>query len=114
VFAGTGLGRKTFGQITGDLDPDTEAVRKRLKKVDIRVNDDDKLKDLADKHNTTPIKILTLILIEDSYTSSGVNATTSSIFAASLKSITSRSSPKALPQAAGMSFKDARNFCGSG
>jgi len=65
TFAGTGLGRKTFGQIIGDLDLDAGAVRKRLKKDNIRVNDDDKFKDLADRHNTTPIKILTLILVED-------------------------------------------------
>ena len=45
---------------------DAETVRKRLKKINIRVNDDDKIKDLADKHNTTPIKMLTLILVEDS------------------------------------------------
>jgi hypothetical protein len=66
TFAGTGLGRKTFGQIIGDLALDAQTVRKRLNKVNIRVNDNDKIKDLADKHNTTPIKILTLILIEDS------------------------------------------------
>jgi len=66
TFAGTGLGRKTFGQIIGDLALDSETVRKRLKKINIKVKDDDKIKDLADKHNTTPIKILTLILVDDS------------------------------------------------
>ena len=65
TFAGTGVGRKTFGQIIEDLALDTETVRKRLKKINISVNDDDKIKDLADRHNTTPIKILTLILVED-------------------------------------------------
>ena len=66
TFAGTGLGRKTFEQIIGDLALDPETARKRLKRVDIEAKDDDKIKELADKHDSTPIKILTIILVEDS------------------------------------------------
>jgi hypothetical protein len=65
TFSGTGLGRKTFGQIIGDLALDPETARKRLKRVDIEAKDDDKIKELADKHDSTPIKILTIILVED-------------------------------------------------
>lgn len=41
-------------------------ARKKLKRVNIEVKDDDRLKELADKHDTTPIKILTIILVEGS------------------------------------------------
>jgi hypothetical protein len=66
TFAGTGLGRKTFEQIIKDLALDPETARQRLKRVNIEVKDDDKIKALADKHDTTPIKILTIILVEGS------------------------------------------------
>jgi hypothetical protein len=66
TFAGTGLGRKTFGQIIKDLGLDPETARKRLKRVNIEARDDDKIKALADKHDSTPIKILTIMLVEDS------------------------------------------------
>ncbi len=36
----------------------------RLKEGGIKANDDDKIKELADKHDSTPIKILTIILVE--------------------------------------------------
>ena len=65
TFAGTGLGRKTFGQIIKELTLDPETARKRLKRFNIRVNDDEQIKEMADKHDTTPIKILTIILVED-------------------------------------------------
>jgi len=65
TFSGTGLGRKSFGQIIGDLSINAETARKKLKKFDIEVKDNDKIKELADKHDSTPIKILTIILIED-------------------------------------------------
>jgi len=64
TFSGTGLGRKTFGQIFKDLALDPETARKRLKRAKIEAKDDDKFKELADKHDSTPIKILTIILVE--------------------------------------------------
>ena len=65
TFSGTGLGRKTIGQIIKDLGLDPNRVYQRLKGVNIEAKDDDKFKKLADKHNTTPIKILTIILVEN-------------------------------------------------
>ncbi len=66
-FAGTGLGRKTIGQIVADLGLDPETTRKRLESANITAGDDHKIKDLADTHDTTPIKLLTIILIEEQY-----------------------------------------------
>jgi hypothetical protein len=64
TFAGTGAGRKSLGQIirTHGLDP--EAVYHRLKEDGIEANDDDKIRELASKHDSTPIKILTIILVD--------------------------------------------------
>jgi hypothetical protein len=63
TFAGTGVGRKTIGQIIKDLGLDPNTAHQRLKGVNIEAKDDDKIKELADKHDTTPIKILTIILV---------------------------------------------------
>lgn len=48
------------------------------------------------------------------YNSSGVNATTSSMEAASAKSITSRSKPNALPAAGGMRSRSRKNGSAEG
>lgn len=66
IFAGTGVGRKTIGEIIKDLGLDPKTVHERLNRVNIEAKDDDKIKELADKHDTTPIKILTIILVEKS------------------------------------------------
>jgi len=66
VFSGTGLGNKTIGQIIKDMQLEPELVYQRLKKVSIESQKDDRIKQLANEHNTTPMKILTIILIEDS------------------------------------------------
>jgi len=63
TFAGTGVGRKSIGQIIKDHGLDPKTVNHRLKKGGI-VADDDKIKDLADKHDSTPIKILTIMLVD--------------------------------------------------
>ena len=60
---GTGLGRKTIGQIIKELGLDPNTVYKRLKMFNIEAKDEDKFKKLANKHDTTPIKILTIILV---------------------------------------------------
>jgi hypothetical protein len=65
TFSGTGLGNKTIGQIIKDLELDPDTVYQRLKAVDIEARDEDRLKSLADKNNTTPIKMMTTILVED-------------------------------------------------
>jgi hypothetical protein len=51
---------------------------------------------------------------EKIYNSSGVKATTSSMEGRSRRSITSRSSPKAIPDASGMPGSSARNLSGIG
>ena len=43
---------------------DNKTVYQRLKKGGIEDRDDDKIKKLADKHDSTPIKILTIILVD--------------------------------------------------
>ena len=65
TFAGTGVGRKSVGQIVRDHGLDHKSVYQRLRAAGIEAMDDDKIKDLADKHNSTPIKILTIILVEN-------------------------------------------------
>ncbi len=64
TFAGTGVGRKIIGQIIKDHGIDYKTAHQRLKEGGIKANDDDKIKELADKHDATPIKILTIILVD--------------------------------------------------
>jgi len=64
TFAGTGVGRKSIGQIIKDHGLDDNTVYQRLKRSDIEAGNDDKIKELADKHDSTPIRILTIILID--------------------------------------------------
>jgi len=63
-FAGTGVGRKTIGQIIKDHGLDHKTAHQRLKESGIKAKDDDKIKELADKHDSTPIKILIIILVD--------------------------------------------------
>ena len=64
AFAGTGVGRKSIGQIIKDHGLDPKTVYQRLKDSGIEAKDDDKIKELADKHDSTPIRILTVILVD--------------------------------------------------
>ena len=64
TFAGTGLGRKTVGQIIRELGLDPTTTHNRLTRVNIAAQNDDKIKALAEKYHTTPIKILTTMLME--------------------------------------------------
>jgi len=66
TFSGTGLGNQTIGQIIKEMELNPGKVYQRLKAIDIEAKDEDRLKSLADKHNTTPIKLMTTILVEDS------------------------------------------------
>ena len=68
TLSGTGLGNKTIGQIIKEMELNPSKVYQRLKTIDIEAADDDKLKTLAEKTNTTPIKLMTTILVEDSHT----------------------------------------------
>ena len=64
-FAGTGMGNKTVGQIIKEMDLDPTVVYQRLKDKNIEAKDDDRFKSLAGENNTTPIKIMTIILVGD-------------------------------------------------
>ena len=64
TFAGTGVGRKSIAQIIKDHGLDPKTVYHRLKVGGIEAKDDDKIKTLADKHDSTPIKILTIMLVD--------------------------------------------------
>jgi len=64
TFAGTGVGRKSIGMIIGTHGLEPEAVYHRLKEGGIEVKDDDKIRELAGKHDSTPIKILTIMLVD--------------------------------------------------
>jgi hypothetical protein len=65
TFAGTSVGRKAIGQIIKDHELDHKTVFQRLEDEGIKAKDDDKIKELADRHVTTPIKILTIILVDE-------------------------------------------------
>jgi hypothetical protein len=64
AFAGTGVGRKSLGQIIKDHGLDPKTVHYRLKKGGIEAEENDKFKEIADKYDSTPIKILTIILVD--------------------------------------------------
>jgi hypothetical protein len=68
TFSGTGLGNKTIGQIIKELELNSSKIYQQLKAIDIEATENDKLKTLADKNNTTPIKLLTIILVKDGQT----------------------------------------------
>ena len=64
AFAGTGVGRKSIGQVIKDNGLDPKIAYRRLKRDGIEAKDGDKIKELSDKHDSTPIKILTIILVD--------------------------------------------------
>jgi hypothetical protein len=64
TFAGTGVGRKTIGQIIKDHELDHKTTHQKLNDRGIKAKDDDKIKELAERHDSTPIKILTIILTD--------------------------------------------------
>jgi len=66
TFSGTGVGNKTIGQIIKEMELDPGKVHQRLKAINIEAKDEDRLKSLAERTNTTPIRLMTTILVEDS------------------------------------------------
>ena len=66
TFAGTGLGNKTIGQIIKEMALDPAKVYPRLKAIGIEAKDEDRLRSLAEENNTTPIHLMTTILVEKS------------------------------------------------
>ncbi|MCG6912271.1 MAG: DUF4405 domain-containing protein [Deltaproteobacteria bacterium] len=65
AFAGTGLGNKTIGQLIKEMKLDKIKVYQRLSAIDIEVQEGDTLRGLAEKNNTTPIVLMTSILVDD-------------------------------------------------
>lgn len=63
TFSGTGLGQKTIAKILEDLNVDPNVALQRLKENGIEAEEGAKLKALADKNSTTPIKLLNIILL---------------------------------------------------
>lgn len=63
TFSGTGLGNKTLGQIIKDLKLDSATVYQRLSSAGIETKDEQKFKAIAAKYDTTPIKLLTIMLM---------------------------------------------------
>jgi len=55
AFAGTGVGRKRIEQIIRDHGLNNKSVYQRLKVAGIEAGDDDKIKELANRHDSTPI-----------------------------------------------------------
>jgi hypothetical protein len=66
TYSGTGLGNKTIGQIIKEMDLDPSKVYQRLNAINIEAKDEDRLKSLAERNNTTPIRLMTTILVKDS------------------------------------------------
>lgn len=64
-FAGTGIGRKTLLQICEENNIDLNLAKKKLSEKGISVKEDETLKEMASRHNTVPIEILKIILVED-------------------------------------------------
>ena len=57
-FAGTGLGRKTFAQVSRETGLDLDDALGRLNKQGITASADDKLKAIADEHHLGPMDLL--------------------------------------------------------
>jgi len=65
TFAGTGVGRKTIEEIIKVHGVDHKTVRQRLEEEGIEAKNEDKIKEIADRHESTPIRILTIILADE-------------------------------------------------
>jgi len=65
TFSGTGIGNKTIGQVIKELQLDSHKVYRRLKSAGVVAKDNDRFKSVADKNNTTPIKLMATILVEN-------------------------------------------------
>jgi hypothetical protein len=68
TFSGTGLGNKTIDQVIKEMQLDADLVYHRLRAIDVEPESSDRLKALAEKYNTTPIKLMTTMLVDDGRT----------------------------------------------
>ncbi|MFC1852094.1 DUF4405 domain-containing protein [candidate division CSSED10-310 bacterium] len=64
-FTGTGLGRKTLAAVCEELGINLDQARKKLQNNAIIMQENDNLKDVADKHHINSIDILKVLLVEN-------------------------------------------------
>lgn len=63
-FAGSGIGRKTFEEITSSMNLDMAAVKTRLASISLHVKDEEPLKQAAERNGLQPIEVLKAVLID--------------------------------------------------
>jgi hypothetical protein len=64
-FAGTGVGRKTLGEVIQQTGVDPAKVKERLAKNKVEMKEGDTFHDIADKRKVTPMEILKVVLVEN-------------------------------------------------
>ena len=64
-FAGTGIGRKALSWILEDIGIDSELAKQRLSKNNIQADEEETLKEIAQRYGINPIDVLKIILVED-------------------------------------------------
>ena len=64
-YAGSGIGRRTFVEVTESMNLDKAKVRQRLAGLHINLQEDEPLKQAAERNKLAPIELLKAILIED-------------------------------------------------
>lgn len=62
-YAGTGLGRKTLEEVCGEIGIDLQSVLNKLNAVGIQAAGGDKLREVADEYDKSPIDLMVIILM---------------------------------------------------
>ena len=62
-YAGSGIGRKTVAQVAQTVGVDPLLAHERLKTAGLETGDGEQLKQLAEKHDITPMDLLKVILV---------------------------------------------------
>ena len=62
-YAGSGLGRKSLGELLEQLGLDRTTALRRLREANISAEPQDNVRQLAEQHGDTPIELLKIILI---------------------------------------------------
>ncbi|MFH0825707.1 MAG: DUF4405 domain-containing protein [Pseudomonadota bacterium] len=63
-FSGSGVGRKTMGEVAASLKLDVATMKQRLAAVKIGVRDDEPIKQAAERTGLQPIELLKVMLID--------------------------------------------------
>lgn len=64
-FAGTGVGRKTLGEVIRQTGVDPAAVKERLAKSRMQMKNEETFHDAAARRKVTPMEILKVVLVEN-------------------------------------------------